>query len=55
MLAAAEPCAEIDGSIEQGQPVYLYTVWNVRVQGTAPAGARARVQASVERCHAFNN
>ena len=55
MLASAEPCAEIDGSIEQGQPVYLYTVWNVRVRGTAPAGATSRVQATAERCHAFNN
>lgn len=55
MLASAEPCAEIDASIEQGQPIYLYTVWNVRVQGSAPAGATARIQATAERCHAFNN
>ena len=55
MLASAEPCGEIDGSVEQGQPVYLYTVWNVRVRGTAPAGATSRVQATAERCHAFNN
>ena len=55
MLASAEPCAEVDASIEQGQPVYLYTVWNVRVEGTAPGGATARVQATAERCHAFNN
>jgi len=55
MLASAEPCAEIDASIEQGQPIYLDTVWNVRVQGQAPGGANARVQATVERCHAFNN
>ena len=55
MLASAEPCAEIDGSIEQGQPVYLYTVWNVRVRGSAPGGASSRVQATAERCHAFNN
>ena len=55
MLAAAEPCAELDSSIEVGQPIYLYTVWNVRTQGVAPTGATARVQATVERCHAFNN
>jgi Tfp pilus assembly protein PilX len=55
MLASAEPCAEIDASIEMGQPIYLYTVWNVRVQGTAAGGATSRVQASVDRCHAFNN
>lgn len=55
MLASADPCAEIDASIEMGQPIYLYTVWDVRVQGTAPGGATSRVQASVERCHAFNN
>lgn len=55
MLASAEPCAEIDASIEMGQPIYLYTVWNVRVQGNAPGGATSRVQATAERCHAFNN
>lgn len=55
MLAAAEPCAEIDASIEQGQPIYLYTVWNVRAQGVAPGGATSRIHATAERCHAFNN
>jgi Tfp pilus assembly protein PilX len=55
MLAAAEPCAELDSSIEKGQPVYLYTVWNVRTQGVAPGGATSRVQATAERCHAFSN
>jgi len=55
MLASAEPCAEFDSSIEQGQPIYLYTVWNMRVQGSAPGGATAHLQASAERCHAFNN
>lgn len=55
MLAAADPCSEIDASIEMGQPIYLYTVWDVRAQGTAPGGATARLQAGVERCHAFNN
>lgn len=55
MLASAEPCAELDASIEQGQPIFLYTVWNVRTQGQAPGGALARVQATAARCHAFNN
>jgi Tfp pilus assembly protein PilX len=55
MLAAAEPCDELGSSIEVGQPIYLYTVWNVRTEGTAPAGATARIQATAERCHAFNN
>jgi hypothetical protein len=55
MLAAAEPCAELDSSIEVGQPIYLETVWNVRTQGVAPGGATARIQATAERCHAFNN
>jgi len=30
-------------------------VWNVRVQGNAPGGATSRIQATAERCHAFNN
>jgi Tfp pilus assembly protein PilX len=55
MLAAAEPCAELDSSIEQGQPIYLYTVWNVRTQGVAAGGATSRIQATAERCHAFNS
>lgn len=55
MLASAEPCAQIDASIEQGQPVFLNTVWNLRSEGNAPGGATARVQATVARCHAFNN
>jgi Tfp pilus assembly protein PilX len=55
MLASAEPCSEIDASIEMGQPIYLYTVWSVRTEGIAPGGATARVHATAERCHAFNN
>lgn len=55
MLASAEPCAEIDASIEMGQPIYLYTIWSVRSEGIAPGGATARVHATAERCHAFNN
>lgn len=55
MLASADPCAELDASIEQGQPIYLYTLWNVRAQGTAQGGATSRLQATAERCHAFNN
>jgi Tfp pilus assembly protein PilX len=55
MLASADPCAEIDASIEMGQPVYLYTVWSIRTEGLAPGGATSRVHATAERCHAFNN
>ena len=55
MLASAEPCAEFDASIEQGQAIYLTTVWDMRVEGSAPGGATAHLQASAERCHAFNN
>ena len=55
MLASADPCAALDSSIEQGQPIYLNTLWNVRVRGNAPGGATSRVQAAAERCHAFNN
>ena len=55
MLAAAEPCAELDSSIEQGQPIYLYTVWNLRTQGVSAGGATTRIQATAERCHAFNS
>ncbi len=55
MLASAEPCSQIDASIEQGQPVFLNTVWNLRAEGRAPGGAAARAQATVVRCHAFNN
>ncbi len=55
MLASADPCAELDSSIEMGQPIYLNPLWNVRVQGSAPGGATSRIQAAAERCHAFNN
>jgi len=55
MLASAEPCSELDASIEQGQPIFLYTIWNIRTEGTAPGGATARVQATAARCHSFNN
>jgi Tfp pilus assembly protein PilX len=55
MLASAEPCAELDASIEQGQPIFLYTVWNIQTEGRARGGARARVQATAARCHSFNN
>ena len=54
MLASAGPCAELDASIEVGQPIYLNTVWNARVQGNAPGGAISRLQVTAERCHPFN-
>ena len=55
MLATAEPCKILDSSVEQGQQVYLNTIWDLRVQGRTPDGAVGRVQATVIRCHAFNN
>ena len=55
MLASAEPCAELDASIEVGAATYLYTSWNVRVKGIAPGGASSRVQATVRRCHGFGS
>ena len=55
MLASAEPCPEYASSIEQGQPIYLLTLWNVRAQGVTPGGATSRLQATAENCHAFND
>ena len=55
MLATAEACEQVGGSLEMGQPIYLKTVWSVRVQGVAPGGATTRILATAERCHAFNN
>jgi Tfp pilus assembly protein PilX len=54
MVATADSCAEIDASIEQGNPAFRYTIWNIRAEGVAPGGATARVQATAARCHAFN-
>jgi Tfp pilus assembly protein PilX len=54
MLASADPCSELDASWEQQSSVYLNTIWDVRALGTAAGGARARVQAGAERCHAFS-
>jgi Tfp pilus assembly protein PilX len=55
MLSSADPCAPLDSSVELGGTQWLYTVWNLRVQGQTPDGARSRVQATVARCHAFNS
>ncbi len=55
MRASADPCDQLDASIEMGQAVFLYTLWDVRVEGEANGGSKARVQAVVERCHPFNN
>ncbi len=55
MLASADPCSELDASIEVGSgSVFLYTLWDMRVQGQTTDGAVARVQATSQRCHAFN-
>lgn len=53
MLAAAKPCP--GSSIEMGGPIRLQTVWNVRTQGVAASGATARINATAERCHTFND
>ncbi|MGE4608558.1 MAG: hypothetical protein AAEJ52_17635 [Myxococcota bacterium] len=55
MLATANPCAELDSSIEVGQPQYLYTIWNMRTEGSSVGGATVRVHATAQRCHVFNN
>lgn len=55
MLASADPCSELDASIEVGSgSVFLYTLWDMRIQGQTADGAVARVQATSQRCHAFN-
>lgn len=55
MLASADPCSELDASIEVGAgATFLYTLWDMRVQGQTADGAVARVQATSQRCHAFN-
>lgn len=55
MLSSADPCSELDASIEVGAgSIYLYTLWDMRIQGQTPDGAIARVQAMSQRCHAFN-
>ena len=55
MLASADPCSELDASIEVGSgSTYLYTLWDMRVQGQTTDGAVARVQATSQRYHAFN-
>ena len=53
-LGVGNVCEEWDMSIEVGGPIYLYSVWDVRMQGTTPIGAEARVQASATRCHAYS-
>lgn len=55
MLATADPCGSTDSSIEQGQQIFLNTVWDLRVEGHSQGGAVSRVQATVVRCHAYNN
>jgi hypothetical protein len=55
MLSSADPCSELDASIEVGAgSIYLYTLWDMRIQGQTADGAVARVQATSQRCHAFN-
>ncbi len=55
MLASADPCSELDAGIEVGAgSTFLYTLWDMRIQGQTTDGAVARVQATSQRCHAFN-
>ncbi len=54
MMGNAEPCG-LGQSLELGQgATYMKTLWSVRVQGVAPGGATSQIQATAERCHAFN-
>lgn len=55
MVALDAQCAALGTSINQGQPLYLLTYWDIRTEGQAPGGTTARVQATASRCHAFNN
>jgi hypothetical protein len=59
MLATAEPCqlggvGEGGSSVEQGQQIFLKTVWDLRLEGRSQGGAVSRVQATVNRCRAYN-
>lgn len=53
MLATAGACPGRDNSIEVGANQTLLTVWNMRVEGNAPGGATAGVQATAQRCLSF--
>lgn len=53
-LGAGGPCEEWVMSIELGGPMYRYSLWDIRVQGETPDGAKARVQASATRCYAYD-
>ncbi len=55
MLSTAEPCSQFDAEIGVGSPTFLNTVWNARVEGSAPGGATSSVQATVTRCHAYSS
>ena len=55
MISSSTACGELDASIEIGAgTTYLYTMWDLRIQGQTADGAVARVQATAQRCHAFN-
>ena len=53
-LGSGAPCEEWATSIEVGGPVYLYSLWDIRVQGETPDGAKKRLQASATRCYAYD-
>lgn len=53
-LGSGSPCEEWETSIEVGGALYLYSLWDIRVQGETPDGAKKRVQASATRCYAYD-
>lgn len=54
-LGAGGPCEEWGTSIEVGGAAYLYSLWDIRVQGETPDGAKKRLQASATRCYAYGS
>jgi hypothetical protein len=53
-LGSGAPCEEMLTSMEVGGPLFLYSLWDIRVQGQTPEGAAKRVQASATRCYAYD-
>ncbi|MCG8591579.1 MAG: PilX N-terminal domain-containing pilus assembly protein [Proteobacteria bacterium] len=53
-LGVGGPCEEWEMSIEAGGPQYLYSIWDVRMQGEQ-LGAVRRIQASATRCYAYDS
>ncbi len=53
-LGSGGPCAEWEVSLEVGGPIWLYSLWDIRVEGGTTDGARATVQGSASRCYAYD-